>query len=45
MRHSEEPNADESRERETDAESVENSVVQKLAPFTELLTQLTRKVE
>jgi hypothetical protein len=45
MRQWEEPNADESHERKTDAESVEDAVEQKLAPFTELLTQLTRKVD
>jgi hypothetical protein len=45
MRQWEEPNADKSRKRKTDAESVEDAVEQKLAPFTELLTQLTRKVE
>jgi hypothetical protein len=45
MRQWEEPNADESQERKLDAESVEDAVEQKLAPFTELLTQLTRKVE
>jgi hypothetical protein len=44
MRQWEEPNADESQERKTDAESVKDAVEQKLAPFTELLTQLTRKV-
>jgi hypothetical protein len=45
MKQWEEPNADESQERKLDAESVEDAVEQKLAPFTELLTQLTRKVE
>jgi chromosome segregation ATPase len=45
MRKWEEPNADESQDRKLDAESVEDVVEQKLAPFTELLTQLTRKVE
>jgi hypothetical protein len=45
MRQWEEPNADESQERKTDAESVEDALEQKLAPFTELLTQLTRKVD
>jgi hypothetical protein len=45
MRQWEEPNADESQERKLDAESVENAVGQKLAPFTEVLTQLTRKVD
>jgi hypothetical protein len=45
MRQWEEPNADESQERKTEAESVEDAVEQKLAPFTELLTQLTRRVE
>jgi hypothetical protein len=45
MRQWKEPNADESHERKTDAESVEDVVEQKQAPFTELLTQLTRKVE
>jgi hypothetical protein len=45
MRQWEEPNADESQERKLDAESVEDAVEQKLAPFTELLTQLTRRVE
>jgi Retrotransposon gag protein len=45
MRQSEEPNTDESQERKTDAESVEDAVEQKLAPFTELLTQLTRNVD
>jgi hypothetical protein len=45
MRQWEELNADESQERKTHAESVEDAVEQKLAPFTELLTQLTRSVE
>jgi hypothetical protein len=45
MRQWEEPNADESQERKTDAESVENAVEQNPAPFTELLMQLTRKME
>jgi hypothetical protein len=45
MRQWEEPNADETQERNLDAESVEDAVEQKLAPFTELRTQLTRKVE
>jgi hypothetical protein len=39
------PNADESQETKMDAESVKDAVEQKLAPFTELLTQLTRKLE
>jgi hypothetical protein len=45
MRQGEEPNADEGQERNTDAEGVEDAVEQKLAPLTELLTQLTRKLE
>jgi hypothetical protein len=45
MRQREEPNADEGKERKLDAESVEDAVEQKLAPFMELLTQLTRKVD
>jgi hypothetical protein len=45
MRQREEPNADESQERNMDAESVEDADEQKLAPFTELLTQLTTKVD
>jgi hypothetical protein len=45
MRQWEEPKADESQERKNDAESVEDAVEQKLALFSELLTQLTRKVE
>jgi hypothetical protein len=45
MRQWEEPKADESQERKLDTESVEDAVEQKLAPLTELLTQLTRKVE
>jgi hypothetical protein len=45
MRQWEEPNTDENQERKTDAESVEDAVEHKLAPFTELLTQLTRKVD
>jgi chromosome segregation ATPase len=45
MRPWKEPNADESQERKLDAESVEDAVEQKLAPFMKLLTQLTRKVE
>jgi Retrotransposon gag protein len=45
MRQWQEPNADESQERKTGAESVEDAVEQKLAPLTELLTQLTRRVE
>jgi hypothetical protein len=45
MRQWEKPNADESQERTLDAESVENAVEQKLSPSTELLTQLTRKVD
>jgi SMC interacting uncharacterized protein involved in chromosome segregation len=45
MKQWEAPNADESQERKLDAESVEDAVEQKLAPFTDLLTQLTRKVD
>jgi hypothetical protein len=45
MRQWEEPNAHESQERKTHAMSMEDAVEQKLAPFTEFLTQLTRKVD
>jgi chromosome segregation ATPase len=45
MRQWKELNADEIQEIKTDAESVEDAVEQKLAPFTELLTQLNRKVD
>jgi hypothetical protein len=45
MRLREVPNAGQSQEMKTDAESVEDSVEQKLASFTELLAQLTRKME
>jgi hypothetical protein len=45
MRQWEELKADESQKRKLDSESVEDAVEQKQDPFTELLTQLTRKME